>query len=148
MLTAKTHSPKSTDTRSSKSMPWFAARHAAHPCQTGPRQEVCGRNGVISWLGVPSSGRALTNKHISYHELSKRETRATAVTSGLCSPAWVALGLWASLMHLQDQHLCILQTLFCSTLSWSQKPVRAKNLLWRQVAYGCAWPHHCPLLCT
>lgn len=78
VLTAKTHSPKSTDTRSSKSMPWFAARHAAHPCQTGPRQEVCGRNGVISWLGVPSSGWALTNKHISHHEQSKQGNKGNS----------------------------------------------------------------------
>lgn len=82
VLTAKTHSPKSTDTRSSKSMPWFAARHAAHPCQTGPRQEVCERNGVISWLGVPSSGWALTNKHISYHEQSKRGNKGNSNDSG------------------------------------------------------------------
>lgn len=147
MLTAKTHSPKSTDTRSSKSMPWFAARHAAHPCQTGPRQEVCGRNGVISWLGVPSSGCALTNKHISYHELSKRETRATVVMSGALLSSLGGSGA-VGFLNAPTGSASLYPTGTVLQHCWSQKSVRAKNLLWRQVAYGCSWPHHCPLLCT
>lgn len=63
-------------------------------------------------------------------------------SQGFCSPVWVALGLWDSLMHLQDEHLCIL-TLFCSTLPQSRAS-GDQNPLWRQVACGCAWPWSLP----
>lgn len=121
-------------------MPWFAARHAAHPCQTGPRQEVCGRNGVISWLGVPSSGRALTNKHISYHELSKRETRATAVTSGALLSSLGGSGAVGFLnaptgsASLYPTDTVLRHSLLESKASEGQKPALETGGLWLRLA--------------
>lgn len=68
-------------------------------------------------------------------------------SQGFCSPVRVALGLWVSLMHLQDEHLCIL-TLFCSTMpqsraSGDQKPALETGGLWLCLALVTA---HCCVL--